>query len=504
MTKTKKKKRQYKRFFHRLLVLLVLCALGYGIIHLIYLFIQPIVLNYTSITMEVDSKYDPTEALKYVFLGEKDQVTISGEVDTSKAGDYTIIFRYKSKERNLVAHVEDHKAPKLKLKNITTDTISKVKVTDFIKSVKDNSKVSLSMNSDDSKKAGVYDVTITATDEYGNETTKSCILRREKDKIAPKFKKMDSLTITINETDAIKDVKVTDNLDPNPEVDIDDSDVNYSKEGTYKVIYTATDRSGNSTTKKRKVKVVGNDTEKYEKIVYLTFDDGPSENTEKILDILKENDAKATFFVTGNGQDYNDAMKKAYDQGNTIGLHSYSHDYSIYKSKKAYFKDLNQIQDLVEEVTGEKSYIIRFPGGSSNTISDEYSENIMDTLEVAVEEKGYEYYDWSVDSQDASSNDVSVDDIVSAATSSSENYINILMHDSGTKSTTVEALPKIIKYYKKKGYTFLPITKGSVLVQHENASQATETDSSESIDEAYTYDESTMYDDSYAYTDQVQ
>jgi peptidoglycan/xylan/chitin deacetylase (PgdA/CDA1 family) len=124
----------------------------------------------------------------------------------------------------------------------------------------------------------------------------------------------------------------------------------------------------------------------------------------------------------------------------------------------------------VEEETGEKSTIMRFPGGSSNTINENYTsdgQNIMPTLIEDVENMGYEYYDWNVDSQDASGNNVSVSVIVSNATSSDESYVNILMHDSGSKSTTVEALPKIIKYYKKKGYVFLPITKGSYVVHHQ-------------------------------------
>ena len=89
----------------------------------------------------------------------------------------------------------------------------------------------------------------------------------------------------------------------------------------------------------------------------------PSANTEKILDILKEYNAKATFFVTGNNQKYDNLMKRAHDEGHAIGLHTYSHDYKeVYASEKAYFKDLKKISDLVEKITGEKSYLIRFPG----------------------------------------------------------------------------------------------------------------------------------------------
>src|SRR5699024_5238173 len=104
-----------------------------------------------------------------------------------------------------------------------------------------------------------------------------------------------------------------------------------------------------------------------EKAVYLTFDDGPSENTGRILDILKQYNIKATFFVTGNNQEHDDMIKRAFDEGHSIGLHTYTHDYaSVYASEEAYFDDLKKISDLVESIIGQKSYLIRFPGGSSN------------------------------------------------------------------------------------------------------------------------------------------
>ena len=113
----------------------------------------------------------------------------------------------------------------------------------------------------------------------------------------------------------------------------------------------------------------------------MTFDDGPSENTIKVLDILKEYDVKATFFVTGHAPSYNDFIKEAFEQGHSIGLHTYSHDYkNIYSSTNAYFNDLDQINSMVESITGQKSDIIRFPGGSSNSISAKYSPGIMSKL----------------------------------------------------------------------------------------------------------------------------
>ena len=142
-----------------------------------------------------------------------------------------------------------------------------------------------------------------------------------------------------------------------------------------------------------------------EKVVYLTFDDGPSENTKKIMDILAKYDAKATFFVTGRNQDYNYLIKDAYNAGHTIALHTYSHEYStVYASVDAYFDDLNKVGQMVKKEIGFVPHYIRFPGGSSNTVSRRYCQGIMSTLTKEVVEKGYQYYDWNGDSTDASGN----------------------------------------------------------------------------------------------------
>ena len=203
------------------------------------------------------------------------------------------------------------------------------------------------------------------------------------------------------------------------------------------------------------------------KKVYLTFDDGPSENTGEILDILKEKNAKATFFVTGNNQEHDDMIKRAFSEGHSIGLHTYTHDYAtVYASEDAYFADLQKVSDLVESITGTKSMIIRFPGGSSNTISAKYVKGLMTTLTKAVRDKGYQYFDWNCDSTDASGNNVPVEKLVSNATSCTANHVDILMHDTDAKDTTVQALPQIIDYYRSQGYTFKGLTVDSVAAHH--------------------------------------
>lgn len=210
-------------------------------------------------------------------------------------------------------------------------------------------------------------------------------------------------------------------------------------------------------------------TEENGKVAYLTFDDGPSENTGRILDILDEYNVKATFFVIYH-KNMEDKYREIVSRGHTIALHSYSHNYKkIYASEDAYFEDLNKISDYVESVTGVKSYIIRFPGGSSNTISNKYSKGIMKKLKKSVVDKGYSYHDWNVDSTDASGNnidkDVLLDNVKASLTKHRE--ANILMHDTGkTKETTVEALPSIIEYIQSQGYSMERITEDTKPIRH--------------------------------------
>lgn len=210
---------------------------------------------------------------------------------------------------------------------------------------------------------------------------------------------------------------------------------------------------------------VGTTEQSDEKIVYLTLDDGPSQNTQKVLDILDKYNAKATFFVTGAMPEYKDMIKKAYDKGHTIGMHTYSHDYAkVYASVDSYFQDLDQIGQLVKEEIGYVPCFIRFPGGSSNTISANYTKGIMTTLTQEVQARGYQYYDWNGSSGDGAVR--TTDQLVTQATSFHDNNIILLSHDSETKDTTVEALPKIIEYYQSKGYVFKALNLNSYVAHH--------------------------------------
>lgn len=204
------------------------------------------------------------------------------------------------------------------------------------------------------------------------------------------------------------------------------------------------------------------------RVCYLTFDDGPSDNTLKILEVLKRYNAKATFFVIGRGKlDY---VKNIKEEGHTVALHSDTHNYqNIYSSVDAYFADLQGISDKVENITGEKPMLIRFPGGSSNTTSISFSKGIMTELTRMVEEKGYSYFDWNIDSGDASGTNIPATKLVNNI--KAQNYklysnICVLCHDTSAKDTTVEALPEIIEHLSAQGFVFEGLTASSPGFHH--------------------------------------
>lgn len=203
------------------------------------------------------------------------------------------------------------------------------------------------------------------------------------------------------------------------------------------------------------------------KVCYLTFDDGPSPVTLRILDTLKKYNVKATFFVINSK--YNSYLSNIAADGHTIALHSYSHNYStVYRSVDNYFADLNSISNIVKQYTGVESKVIRFPGGSSNTTSKKYCRGIMTTLAKDVQNKGYSYFDWNVSSGDAEPGRVSKQKIVNNVLNSSrnKNSVCVLMHDAAAKTTTADALPEIIVGLRNMGFRFEALTPKSYGYHH--------------------------------------
>lgn len=205
----------------------------------------------------------------------------------------------------------------------------------------------------------------------------------------------------------------------------------------------------------------------WDKKIYLTFDDGPSRNTNRILDILKEYDVKATFFVVGKTDEESiKAYQRIVSEGHTLAMHSYSHKYAeVYGSEESFIQDLEELQEYLYQITGVWSRYYRFPGGSSNAVSRVDIQELIQYLD----ESDITYFDWNIASGDAVSDILSAETItrncVSGIDSRPESMI--LMHDALEKNTTVEALPQIIEQIQGRGdAVFLPITDETVPIQH--------------------------------------
>ena len=324
------------------------------------------------------------------------------------------------------------------------------------------------------------EVKFKATDNYDGDITKKVNVDIEKDQVTFSVKDKNK-----NETKITKDIYYVDINAPKIELNsgdvtvikgakynelgakaTDDCDgdvtdkikinnnINVNAPGNYEVVYEIEDKAKNKNTVKRKVKVI----EANRGVIYLTFDDGPQEGTTNvILDILKEEGVKATFFVTNKGPD--SLIKREAAEGHTVALHTASHDYArIYSSDEAFLADLKSVSDRVLRITGKETKIMRFPGGSSNTISRRYSPGIMSRMTKTVNSMGYHYFDWDVSSGDAAGGSPSPDtiynNVINSVKPAKRNIV--LMHD--IKTYTRDALRNIIHWGKDNGYTFVPIT----------------------------------------------
>jgi len=237
--------------------------------------------------------------------------------------------------------------------------------------------------------------------------------------------------------------------------------------GSYQLTYTASDSSGNVAQAIRTVivepKEVPQTVNPGEKVIYLTFDDGPCYYTSQLLDVLAKYGAKATFFVVNT--DYLHLCQRMADEGHAIGIHSVTHNYrEIYAGPDAYFHDLLTMQDLIYQNCGVTTYLMRFPGGSSNTIS-RFTPGIMTYLTQAVQDCGFRYFDWNVDSNDAGGAKTSkevFDNVVSQIRW--RNVSVVLQHD--IKDFSVAAVERILAWGTANGYRFLALDMTSPDAHH--------------------------------------
>lgn len=233
--------------------------------------------------------------------------------------------------------------------------------------------------------------------------------------------------------------------------------------GTYKLTYSVTDDDGEVGFASRTVTVEAAEppavAEPEGKVVYLTFDDGPCNYTERLLDVLKKYDAKATFFVVGN-KSRTDLIRRAYEEGHSIGVHTYTHVYrDIYASEEAFFKDFLATEQVIYEQTGTYTRLFRFPGGSGNTCS-RFNKGIMTRLTQYMTDMGYLYFDWNVSSGDCAEGRTRKQ-VVSSVIGGIKrrDFPVVLQHD--IKHFSVAAVEDILRWGTENGYRFLPLTPDS-------------------------------------------
>lgn len=241
------------------------------------------------------------------------------------------------------------------------------------------------------------------------------------------------------------------------------------KAGSYELVYTISSESGEAVSAVRRVTIVpvnNPDTVSPDtKTIYLTFDDGPGPYTSALLDVLKKYNVKATFFVTGAYPKYYDMIGRAYNEGHSIGVHTFSHNYSeIYASEDAFFADFNSMQEIIKEQTGEYTKLSRFPGGSSNTVSS-FNSGIMSRLAAAMTDLGYTYFDWNVSSGDAgetTKTSVVKQNVIDGCSGFKASVV--LQHD--IKDYSVNAVEDIIIWGLNNGYVFRGLDQTSPTAHH--------------------------------------
>ncbi len=424
-----------------------------------------------TINLEINSHIDLVQNFQQFKKIDASKLIIDdSQLDITQVGTYPVQCIYQNKKYKLNIKIVDTKPPTFETLPLSIELNEHINPNLLVQNIQDDTKTTVYLKDKyPTHTVGEMVVTVIVEDECKNITKKDTIVTiLPPDTTPPTIVGTTNLTTTIGkDVNYMKNVEVKDDRDTNPSLKIDSSNVNIHKHGIYPVTYIAKDKSGNKTTVQIKLHVNEEINQPNEKVVYLTFDDGPSQNTKKILDVLNQYNVKATFFVTGANQNYYHLIKEAHDQGHTIGLHTFSHSYaSVYSSTDAYFDDLGKIASIVQEQIGYIPPYVRFPGGSSNTISAKYTKGIMSELSHMLHQQGYEYYDWNISSGDADGDHVPVEELVKQSTSTNTKKAMILFHDTNAKKTTIEALPIIIEHYLNKGYRFEAIQENSFIPHH--------------------------------------
>ena len=473
-----KHKKGYLKFFGiTLLIYIVILGLS-------FIFEKPNIKIKDTLIAEVKEEKVELPSAQYHFQDISDKVRINGNIDYNKIGEYevelevdTLIGTYKQKTK---VNVIDSKKPEILLEGEEEYNQSYSRdyedpgykaIDEYEGDITDRVKVS-KIEINETK----FNIKYEVEDSSGNKAEKERHITIVDD-IPPNLTLNGSydMTIYLNGKYEEKGAKAEDEKDGDltDKISVEGS-VDTSKEGTYTITYKVSDLSGNESKEERKVKVIKKvealpaQSGSNKGVIYLTFDDGPSSNiTPKVLDILKQKGVKATFFILNYGSEGEKLVQREYNEGHTIGIHGYSHEYSeIYKSEDAYMANITKLQEKIKKSTGYNATITRFPGGSSNTVS-RFNPGIMSRLTRLVTQKGYRYFDWNVSSGDAGGTTTSegvYNNVINGLSKSKQNVV--LMHDFGSNTKLLGALGDIIDYGKANGYTFSRITESTPMVTH--------------------------------------
>lgn len=414
-----------------------------------------------------DTKLDPEES--------NIQYKINSNINTDIIGQYEVDYdiKYKDKDYTIKRYVEvvDDVKPDIIL---ASDYATKY-------FCKNEGKINITYTAEDNYDGILTDkvktkeekekLVLSVSDSAGNETIKEVPIKTINDE--------DAAEITLNGKEIIylavgekyeeegAILKDACGKNSNDSLEIIGT-VDVTTPGEYIIKYRYISKSGIETIKTRKVVVYekhkNHITSNEEHVIYLTFDDGPGVYTEEILDTLKKYDVKATFFVTNQFKKYTHLIRREYDEGHAIGIHTLTHKWSIYRSVETYIKDFNDMSQIVYNYTGEHVKIFRFPGGSSNTVSKKYSKGVVNAIASRMTDKGYTYFDWNVDSGDAAgaNSEKIIKNVIDGISSKKSSVI--LMHD--IKKNTAQSLEMIIKYALDNGYTFKTLSNTSQTCHH--------------------------------------
>lgn len=436
-------------------------------------------------TMNINEEYKDSGAkatahgTTLFFLKKDLDISTKGKVDTSTAGEYIITYEAKSgkkhMERKRKVFVQDSSSLSIQL------IVNEDSYTPYNHPYEEEGFVCVdSMDGDISD--NVKSIEQNGYVYYSVVNSRGEIARAERkivydDRAAP--------IITLeggDDLNVIKDSEYVDSYSAYDEVDGDVTDkvivegsVDTSANGDYTLTYSCSDSHNNTNTITRTVHVIDqpkNKTTAKESpyVIYLTFDDGPGQYTDRLLDILAKYNVKATFFTTSAYPNYASCIAREAKDGHTVAVHSATHNYaSIYSSEDTYWADFNKQNDVVETETGKRTTLFRFPGGSSNTVSKNYKNGIMTNLANQAASYGYTYFDWNVSSGDAGATtdtNTVYNNVITqiAANTSAGNPSVVLQHD--VKDFSINAVEDIILWGLENGYSFQALTSNSYTAHH--------------------------------------